>query len=117
MTVCTRTSPLYTPAFATLRVSYSYTAIRFTDSLRASSRRRFTTTRGGAVWWLVGLITRRSRVQILLPLPHKAPVIAGVFRLLDEGSRSVAVTTVNDAIPILLVAHGRTETPQKVRIC
>ena len=26
--------------------------------------------RGGAVWQLVGLITRRSQVQILPPLPH-----------------------------------------------
>ena len=27
--------------------------------------------RGGAVWQLVGLITRRSQVQILPPLPEK----------------------------------------------
>ena len=27
--------------------------------------------RGGAVWQLVGLITRRSQVQILPPLPNK----------------------------------------------
>jgi hypothetical protein len=28
-------------------------------------------TRGGAAWKLVGLITRRSQVQILPPLPNK----------------------------------------------
>jgi hypothetical protein len=30
---------------------------------------RFSLTRGGAVWQLVGLITRRSQVQILPPQP------------------------------------------------
>ena len=29
--------------------------------------------RGGAVWQLVGLITRRSQVQILPPLPIRIP--------------------------------------------
>jgi hypothetical protein len=28
-------------------------------------------TRGGAAWKLVGLITRRSQVQILPPLPNQ----------------------------------------------
>ena len=32
---------------------------------------RFLQTRGGAVWQLVGLITRRSQVQILPPQPDK----------------------------------------------
>ena len=36
-------------------------------------------TRGGAVWQLVGLITRRSQVQILPPQPHKALKIKGFF--------------------------------------
>ncbi len=31
-------------------------------------------TRGGAVWQLVGLITRRSQVQILSPQPDKRRV-------------------------------------------
>ena len=31
--------------------------------------------RGGAVWQLVGLITRRSQVQILPPLPHKLALL------------------------------------------
>ena len=31
-----------------------------------------TSTRGGAVWQLVGLITRRSEVRILPPLPSNA---------------------------------------------
>ncbi len=30
----------------------------------------FLLTRGGAVWQLVGLITRRSQVQILSPQPN-----------------------------------------------
>src|SRR5437016_9439830 len=34
--------------------------------------------RGGAVWQLVGLITRRSQVQILPPLPPDA-ITAGVY--------------------------------------
>ena len=38
-------------------------------------------TRGGAVWQLVGLITRRSQVQILPPQPStsKACIAAGFF--------------------------------------
>ncbi len=35
--------------------------------------------RGGAVWQLVGLITRRSQVQILPPLPTKRPRVIGAF--------------------------------------
>src|SRR5579859_4956246 len=35
--------------------------------------------RGGAVWQLVGLITRRSQVQILPPLPTKSET-APIFR-------------------------------------
>src|ERR1041384_4780006 len=31
--------------------------------------------RGGAVWQLVGLITRRSQVQILPPLPLHSPYL------------------------------------------
>jgi hypothetical protein len=33
--------------------------------------------RGGAVWQLVGLITRRSQVQILPPLPLKPLILKG----------------------------------------
>ena len=33
--------------------------------------------RGGAVWQLVGLITRRSQVQILPPLPIPLPFFRG----------------------------------------
>src|SRR5438477_9657431 len=35
-------------------------------------RMRAVLVRGGAVWQLVGLITRRSQVQILPPLPNVA---------------------------------------------
>ena len=35
--------------------------------------------RGGAVWQLVGLITRRSQVQILPPLPNKNGPLWGPF--------------------------------------
>ena len=37
-------------------------------SLTISFTNRYIMTRGGAVWKLVGLITRRSQVQILSPL-------------------------------------------------
>ncbi len=39
--------------------------------------------RGGAVWQLVGLITRRSQVQILPPLPGKqaGPIRGSAFFL------------------------------------
>ena len=36
---------------------------------RCAGRMRALLVRGGAVWQLVGLITRRSQVQILPPLP------------------------------------------------
>ena len=48
--------------------------------------------RGGAVWQLVGLITRRSQVQILPPLPKKyaGPLQgSGVFFSLARGQDSV----------------------------
>ena len=37
-----------------------------------------TQTRGGAVWQLVGLITRRSQVQILSPQPNLVSKIKGM---------------------------------------
>ena len=48
-----------------------------------ASRLRSLPMRGGAVWQLVGLITRRSQVQILPPLPNEkmAPFQGGHFRL------------------------------------
>ncbi len=41
-------------------------------AIRHRSLQCATLLRGGAVWQLVGLITRRSQVQILPPLPHSA---------------------------------------------
>src|SRR3984957_1319818 len=48
--------------------------------------------RGGAVWYLVGLITRRSQVRILPPLSKKAPQTRGFLmgtmgRLGEQRSR------------------------------
>jgi hypothetical protein len=37
--------------------------------MERAARMRALLVRGGAVWQLVGLITRRSQVQILPPLP------------------------------------------------
>ena len=47
----------------------------------------FSLTRGGAVWQLVGLITRRSQVQILPPQPicEAQPFSVGLFALRSPG--------------------------------
>ncbi len=44
-------------------------------------------TRGGAVWKLVGLITRRSQVQILSPLFHQNAQIAQLVEQRTENPR------------------------------
>jgi hypothetical protein len=46
--------------------------------------------RGGAVWQLVGLITRRSQVQILPPLPsfsRERPLNRGAFAFKEAENR------------------------------
>jgi hypothetical protein len=64
----------------TIRRSGSIRFALIADSLYSSIPQ----TRGGAVWQLVGLITRRSQVQILSPQPdtgktERAPVLQGLF--------------------------------------
>ena len=50
-------------------------------------------TRGGAVWKLVGLITRRSQVQILSPLLN-----AQIAQLVEQRTENPRVT---GSIPVL----------------
>ena len=46
-------------------------------------------TRGGAAWKLVGLITRRSQVQILPPLPNKIKGLDDFLSPCSFGLKSV----------------------------
>ena len=52
-------------------------------------------SRGGAVWKLVGLITRRSQVQILLPQLH---MYAQIAQLVEQRTENPRVT---GSIPVL----------------
>ena len=44
--------------------------LRWSNTVSVRFRFSAPITRDGAAWWLVGLITRRSQVQILLPQPY-----------------------------------------------
>ena len=54
-------------------------------------------TRGGAVWKLVGLITRRSQVQILSPLLN-----AQIAQLVEQRTENPRVT---GSIPVLGIIY------------
>ena len=41
--------------------------------------------RGGAVWQLVGLITRRSQVRILPPLPSNRKLVVSITGVREKG--------------------------------
>ena len=52
-------------------------ALKFVVGVRTLQRPEL--MRGGAVWQLVGLITRRSQVQILPPLPLRSVCLASAL--------------------------------------
>ena len=60
-------------------------------------------SRGGAVWKLVGLITRRSQVQILLPqLTHLCVLNAQIAQLVEQRTENPRVAGSIPALGIIL---------------
>src|SRR4051812_28412529 len=60
--------------------------------------------RGGAVWQLVGLITRRSQVQILPPLPLSTSIDSSVASLVESRFDSSVIDS--PVIDSLVVSAG-----------
>ena len=71
---------------------YHYTKFRFIQTVL---------TRGRAVWKLVGLITRRSQVQILSPLLN-----AQIAQLVEQRTENPRVT---GSIPVLGILFYKSE--------